>query len=149
VARASNPASAWGTKKWNILSKRVYKSNVSNGFYAWYCTHYVAMITPALFKYTSKTTQERKITGNASNRCSSARANGYSVWSKPAVWAVAVYGPGWGIWWAWHVAKVVNLNSKEGEMTVEEANYLAKWVADRRIESTSNKSIKCYIYPGK
>jgi surface antigen len=60
-----------------------------------------------------------------------------------------VYSAGWGVSYAGHVAKVVSINSEDAEMTVEEANYIAKWVADRRLESTKNKSIKCYIYPGK
>lgn len=132
-----------------ILSKRVYKSNVVNWFYAWQCTHYVAMITPALFPYTSKTTQSRKITGNASNRCDSAKKNGYSIWYKPSVGAVAVYKAGWGVSYAGHVAKVVSLNPENDEMIIEEANYITKWVADRRIESTKKNNIKCYIYPGR
>ena len=150
VARSSTPtSSSGGGTKSKIISKRVYKSNVSNGFYAGQCTHYVAMITPALFPYTSKTTQSRKITGNASNRCKSAKANGYSVWSKPSVWAVVVYKAGGGVSYAGHVAKVVSLNSEDAEMTLEEANYIAKWVADRRVESTKRSNIACYIYPGR
>jgi surface antigen len=37
------------------------------------------MITPALFPYTDKNKQTRKITGNAGNWCKSAKANGYSI----------------------------------------------------------------------
>jgi len=155
MARSSSASSSasngGGATKSNIISKRVYKGGVSNGFYAWYCTHYVAMITPALFPYTSKTTQERKITGNAVAWCKSAKANGYSVGSKPSVGAVIVYGPGWGIWGAGHVGKVVSVNAEDNEMTIEEANFLAKWVADRRIETIKGwgHKISCYIYPGK
>lgn len=150
ITRSSSAASSAGTStKGKIISKRVYKSNVVNGFYAGQCTHYVAMITPALFPYSDATHQTRKITGNASNRCDSAKKNGYSVWTKPSVGSVVVYKAGWGVSYAGHVAKVVSLNTEDHEMTVEEANYIAKWVANRRIESTANKSIKCYIYPGK
>jgi len=150
ITRISTSSSSQGEwTKSKILSKRIYKSNVINGFYAGQCTHYVAMITPALFPYKDAIHQTRKITGNAGQRCDSARKNGYSVWSKPSVGAVAVYSAGWGVSYAGHVAKVVSINSENAEMVVEEANYIAKWVADRRVESTKSKSIKCYIYPGR
>lgn len=131
----------------SILSTWVFKKNISNKFYAWHCTWYMAATTPQLFPYTSESTQDRPFWGNANQRYDNAKNAWFSVGSQPVVWSIVVYNKGWASFAsAWHVAKVISYNMSNWSMVVEEMNGSKKFVVDRRTERVDNPNIRWYIY---
>ncbi len=134
-------------KRSTILSTRVFNKSISNRFYAWHCTWYMAATTPQIFPYTSETTQARPFGGNANLRYDNARNAWFSVGKQPVAWSIVVYNR----WWsqfasAWHVAKVISYNSAAGSMIIEEMNGSKKFVVSRRTERVDNPNIRWYIY---
>jgi len=134
-------------KRSSILSTWVFNKNISNRFYAWHCTWYMAATTPQIFPYTSEHSQARPFGGNANQRYDNARNAWFSVGKQPVVWSIVVYNR----WWsrfasAWHVAKVISYNSSAGTMIIEEMNWSKKFVVDRRTERVNNSNIRWYIY---
>ena len=130
--------------KGTIISKRTYTKKISNGFYAWYCTWYAAIISPNIFPYTSETTQDRPFGGDAKNRCGNAKKAWFRVGSKPAVGALIVYTRMRSS--AGHVGKVINYYPDDGKMIIRDMNYLGKFIVTERREDTNNSKISCYIY---
>lgn len=130
-----------------ILSSRVYNKNINNKFYAWHCTWYVAATTPQIFPYIDATTQARPFGWNANQWYENAKAAWFSVWKTPVVWSIVVYYRwGWSFSSAWHVAKVVSIDSAASTMVVEEMNWSKKFVVQRRRDKLNNSNIKWYIY---
>ena len=127
-----------------IISKWTYTKKIKNGFYAWYCTWYAAIISPNIFPYIDETTQERPFGGDAKNWCANAKAAGLRVGSKPSVGALIVYSRLRSS--AGHVGKVINYYPDDDKMIIRDMNYLGKFVVTERWESTSNGAISCYIY---
>ncbi len=127
-----------------IISKWTYTKKIKNGFYAWYCTWYAAIISPNIFPYVDETTQDRPFGGDAKNRCANAKAAWLRVGSKPSAWALIVYSRLRSS--AGHVGKVINYYPDDGKMIIRDMNYLGKFVVTERRESTSNGAISCYIY---
>ena len=141
----SNTTSAgWSS---SVLSSWVFNKNINNKFYAWHCTWYMAATTPQIFPYINETTQERPFWGNANQWYDNAKAAWFSVWQKAVVWSIVVYYKWWGSFSsAWHVAKVISIDSSAGTMIVEEMNGSKKFVVQRRVERLNNSNIKWYIY---
>lgn len=133
------------TSKGTIISKTTYNKNIKNGFYAWQCTWYAAIMRPDIFKYTddTKTIQSRPFGGNANQWCAWAKKAGLRVWNTPSVGALIVYSRLRSS--AGHVGKVIGMPS-EWTIIVEDMNYKGKFVVTKRSESTDNKAISCYIY---
>ncbi len=127
-----------------IISKRTYTKKIKNGFYAWYCTRYAAIISPNIFPYVDETTQARPFDGNANQRCSNAKAAWYRVGHKPAVGSLVVYSRLRSS--AGHVGKVINYYPEDGKMIIRDMNYLGKFVVTERRETTDNSKISCYVY---
>lgn len=132
------------TKKGTIISKWTYTKSIKNGFYAWYCTWYAAIISPNIFPYISETTQDRPFGGDAREWCGNAKKAGYRVGNKPAVGALIVYTRMRSS--AGHVGKVINYYPDDGKMIIRDMNYVAKFVVTERREDTDNSKISCYIY---
>lgn len=131
-------------KKWTIISKWTYTKKIKNGFYAWYCTWYAAIISPNIFPYINETTQDRPFGGDARERCGNAKKAGFRVGNKPAVGALIVYNRLRSS--AGHVGKVINYYPDDGKMIIRDMNYLGKFVVTERREDTNNGKISCYIY---
>ncbi len=142
-----------GGKKSSIISQRWYKKNIKNGFYAWYCTWYVAIISPNIFPYTDENTQSRPFNGNATQRCANAKEAWLRVvWNSskntatPLAGDIVVYHRWWPGYSSYgHVAKVKEVHTKEWNIIVEEMNYVSKFVVSVRKDSMDNSNIKCYI----
>ncbi len=130
--------------KGTIISKWTYTKKIKNGFYAWYCTWYAAIISPNIFPYINETTQDRPFGGDAREWCGNAKAAGYKVGKKPAVGALIVYNKVRSS--AGHVGKVINYYPDDGKMIIRDMNYVAKFVVTERREDTDNSKISCYIY---
>ena len=128
-----------------IISKWTYTNKIKNGFYAWYCTWYAAIISPNIFPYINETTQDRPFGGDAKNRCANAKNAGFRVGQKPAVGALIVYKGG-VVSSAGHVGKVINYYPNDGKMIIRDMNYIAKFVVTERWENTDDSKISCYIY---
>lgn len=153
----TNNANAVGasssSKKSRIISKWVYKADIKNWFYAWYCTWYAAIISPEIFPYTSEKEQTRDFGWNATERCSNAQKAGFKVvWNSsknpvtPIVWSVIVYHRWWpGAVQYWHVGKVREVNKEDDTFILREMNYWQKFVVTDRIDDIDNPNIKCYI----
>ena len=130
--------------KGTIISKWTYTKKIKNGFYAWYCTWYAAIISPNIFPYIDETTQDRPFGGDARQWCSNAKSAGFRVGSKPAVGALIVYSKLRSS--AGHVGKVINYYPDDGKMIIRDMNYVGKFVVTERREDTDNSKISCYIY---
>jgi surface antigen len=145
----SNPnnntaAPAWSNSNGtnSVISRWTYNQRVQNGFYAWYCTWYAAIISPSIFGPVVDGVQNRPFGGNANQRYRNAQAAWFSVWKTPRVWAIAVYNRLRSS--AWHVAVVRHI--EWNRMIVEDMNYEGKFIVTRRRENISNVDIG-YIYP--
>ncbi len=141
---SDNEGDSMNTDKGTIISKWTYTKKIKNGFYAWYCTWYAAIISPNIFPYTSDTVQDRPFGGDARERCSNAKKAGFRVGSKPAVGALIVYSRLRSS--AGHVGKVINYYPEDGKMIIRDMNYLGKFIVTERRENTNNGKISCYIY---
>jgi len=131
----------------SVLSTWVFNKNISNRFYAWHCTWYIAATTPQIFPYVSDTKQERPFGGNGNQRYQNAKNAWFSVGKQPVVWSIVVYQRWGGSYTsAWHVAKVISVNSWEGSMVIEEMNWSKKFVVQRRTDRLDNPNIIWYIY---
>ncbi len=131
--------------KGTIISKRTYTKKISNGFYAWYCTWYAAIISPNIFPYINETTQDRPFGGDAKNWCANAKKAGFRVWQKPSVGALIVYARMKSSS-AGHVGKVINYYPDDWKMIIRDMNFLGKFIVTERREDTNNSKISCYIY---
>ncbi len=131
----------------SVLSTWIFNKNISNKFYAWHCTWYMAATTPQIFPYTSETTQARPFGWNANQRYDNAKAAWFSVWSTPVVGSIVVYNK-WGGSFAsaWHVAKVISYDASTKQLVVEEMNWSNKFVVQRRTDKADNPNIRWYIY---
>ncbi len=133
-------------KKVGIISQWVYKKDIKNSFYPWYCTWYAAIKAPNIFPYTDDNQQERIFGWNAREWCGNAKKAWFRVGSKPAAGALIVYRR-WGrLASAGHVGKVIKYESDEAKMIIEDMNRVAKFVVTQRREDTDNGNISCYIY---
>jgi surface antigen len=148
VVSSSSSSSVSSSYAWSsVLSTWVFNKNISNRFYAWHCTWYIAATTPQIFPYTSDTAQARPFGWNANQRYTNAKNAWFSVGKQPVVWSIVVYQR-WGGWYAsaWHVAKVISINSWQGSMVIEEMNWSKKFVVQRRTDRLDNPNIIWYIY---
>jgi len=126
-----------------IIEKYRRKPNVSNGFYRWHCTRFVAI---KKFPYTSDTTQKKLWNGNAKNWYANAKAAGYKVWQTPAIESIVVLQYGWkNYYYAGHVAIVKQIDRKSKRLLVEEMNAKGKFVVTKRWIPINGK-IVWYIY---
>jgi len=132
------------TYRWkNVVAKYWYRPNISNWFYRWHCTRYVAM---KKFPYITKNKQKKLWNGNAKYWYANAKKAWYPVWHTPKVWAIVVIRVGWRrYYYAWHVAIVKQIDWKNKRLLVEEMNALWKYVVTRRWIPINNKII-WYIY---
>jgi len=141
-------------KKSSVISQRVYKKDIKNGFYAWYCTWYAAIISPEIFPYVEENKQDRPFGGNANQWCDNAKKAWFKVvWNstknpvKPWVGSLVVYKQGWPSYRSyWHVAKVKEVDVSEWTFILTEMNYAGKFIVTQRKDSIDNDNIKCYIY---
>jgi len=134
-------------KNWSkILKKWTYNANITNGFYRWYCTWYVATQVPSIFPYTSETTQDRPFGWDAIKWYDNARKAGYTVSKTPRASSIIVYSKlrsaAGHVW----IVKQYPYNGDNTKMLVEDMNYSWKFVVTQRIESTSRAEIIGYIY---
>lgn len=137
----------WNYSSSSVISSWVYNKNINNKFYAWYCTWYIAATTPQIFPYIDSNTQARPFGWNANQWYDNAKAAWFSVWHSAVPGSIVVYYRWWA-WFvsAWHVAKVISVDSAAGTMVVEEMNGSRKFVVQRRVEKLNNSNIKWYIY---
>lgn len=136
----------WSSKQSGIIAQRVYKKDIKNSFYPWYCTWYAAIKSPNIFPYSSDNKQERIFGGNANQRCANAKSAGFRVGSTPSVWALIVYKRWWRLVSAGHVGKVIKYVSDDDKLVVEDMNRVGKFIVTQRREDTDNSNISCYIY---
>ncbi len=127
-----------------IISQWTYTKKIKNGFYAWYCTWYAAIMSPQIFPYIDDTTQDRPFGGDAAQWCANAKKAWFRVGNTPAVGALIVYKN--IISYAGHVGKVINYYPDDNKMIIRDMNYVAKFVVSERWENVDNKKITCYIY---
>jgi len=127
----------------NVVTKYWYKPNVSNGFYRWQCTRFVAM---KKFPYINKHKQKKLWNWNAKYWYKNAKAKWYKVWKTPKIWSIVVIKV-WGsrYYYAWHVAVVKQIDWKHKRLLVEEMNALWKYVVTFRW-IPMNWKIVWYIY---
>ena len=136
--------SSYYTYRWkNIIAKYWYRPNISNGFYRWHCTWYVAI---KKFPYLSKNKQKKLWNWNAKYWYQNAARAWYKVWKTPKIWAIVVIR----VWWrhyyyAWHVAIVRQIDWKHKRLLVEEMNALWKYIVTKRWIPINSK-IVWYIY---
>jgi surface antigen len=78
--------------------------------------------------------------GNAKNWLNSARGDGMSTGSTPAVGAIMVSSESW---WG-HVAYVESVNGDS--FTISEMNYAGWGVVDRRTVSVESGEVRGFIY---
>lgn len=127
----------------NVISKYRRKPNISNWFYKWQCTWFVAI---KKFPYMSANKQKKLRNGNANQWYTNAKQAGYAVWQTPKVWSIVVIKTWWArYYYAWHVAIVEQIDWDKRLLLVEEMN--AKWkyiVTKRRI--SMDKNVIGYIY---
>ena len=131
-------------KKWkNIVKKYRYRPNITNGFYRWHCTRYVAI---KKFPYITRTKQKKLWNGNAKYWYRNAARAGYKVWKTPKIWSIVVIKT-WGrrYYYAWHVAIVRKIDWKNKRILVEEMNAIGKYIVTRRW-IPMNRKIIWYIY---
>jgi len=127
----------------NIIYKSRYNPNVTNWFYRWQCTRYVAI---KKFPYITKHKQKKLWNGNAKYWYAHAKAKWYSVWKAPKIGSIVVIR----VWWkhyyyAWHVAIVKQIDRKHKRLLVEEMNAFWKFIVTKRWIYMNSK-IVWYIY---
>jgi surface antigen len=142
------PASSgwWTSTKSKILRKWTFKKSISNQFYAWHCTWYVATQVPEIFPYVSETRQVRPFWGNANARYKWAQNAGIPTWTTPRIWAIIVYAKGRRRSYAGHVGIVIGYDAAKGELIIRDMNRAGKFIVTERIESASNSNIMWYVY---
>mgnify|MGYP000438567532 CR=1 FL=1 len=135
--------------KGNIVAKRVFKKNISNSFYAWFCTWYAATKRPDIFKYTNeeKTRQERPFGWNAREWYQNAKKAGLAVGSTAKRWALITFRRGWaGYSSAGHVWYVLEVDTANNRLLIEDMNYLGKFIVTQRYIDINEDNIIWYIY---
>lgn len=135
--------------KGNIVAKRVFKKNISNSFYAGFCTWYAATKRPDIFKYTNeeKTRQERPFWWNAREWYQNAKKAGLAVWTTARRWALITFRRG-GAWYssAGHVWYVLEVDTANNRLLIEDMNYLGKFIVTQRYIDINEDNIIGYIY---
>ena len=146
TASAGSATTASTSKSSKILKKWTYNANITNGFYRGYCTWYVATQVPAIFPYTSDTTQSRPFGWDAVKWYNNAKAAWYTVSKTPRSNSIIVYSKlrsaAGHVW----IVKQYPYNGDNTKMLVEDMNYAWKFVVTQRVESTSRSEIIWYIY---
>lgn len=134
------------TNSSKVLKKWTYNANITNGFYRGYCTWYVATQVPAIFPYTSETTQDRPFGGDAVKWYNNAKSAWFTVSKTPRSNSIVVYtklrSAAGHVW----IVKQYPYNWDNTKMLVEDMNYAWKFVVTQRIESISRAEIVGYIY---
>jgi surface antigen len=126
-----------------VVSKYRYNPNVSNWFYRWHCTRFVAM---KKFPYESSTKQTKLWNWNANQWYANAKKAGYSVWQTPKIWSIVVIKYWWANYYsAWHVWIVKQIDRNKKKLLIEEMNALWKYVVTMRWINMDSK-ITWYIY---
>jgi hypothetical protein len=133
--------------KWNIISLRTMDDSVQNTFTPWYCTYWVARISPEFFPYLSWTQQQRTWWWNAIDRCQNASQTWYKIWNTPTQGALVVYWQWDKFWIYWHVGKIMHYDAKLKKMIVRDMAWVWKFTMSDRREDSDNSNIKCFIYP--
>jgi surface antigen len=137
----SIPQTNYSSKWKSIIAKWYYNPNISNGFYRWHCTRYVAI---KKFPYINSTKQSKLWWWNANKRYDNAKNAGYAVWQTPKVWSIVVIKYWWAnYYYAWHVAIILKI--EKNRLLIEEMNAVWKFIVTRRWISIDSK-IKWYIY---
>jgi len=134
---------------WLIEAKRRDSSAyVSNGFYAWFCTYWVAKNRPDIFPYVSETVQERPFGGNARQWINNASNAWFRTGQSPAIWSIAVFAVG-GPWYSsyGHVGIVKRIDWEKKIFLLSEMNGPGgKHVVTHRWISINDWNISWYIY---
>lgn len=130
-------------KNKNIVAKYWYSPNITNWFYKWHCTRYVAI---KKFPYITPNKQNKLWNGNAKYWYQNAKNAWYSVWQTPKVGSIVVIK----IWWrnyyyAWHVWIVKEIDWKNKKILIEEMNAVWKYIVTKRWISMDSNII-WYIY---
>ncbi len=141
VTQSRTTSSSYNGK--NIISRFWYSPNITNWFYRWHCTRYVAM---KKFPYITQNKQDKLWNGNAKYWYANAKNAWYNVWQTPKVESIVVIK----IWWrnyyyAWHVAIVKEIDWKNRKLLVEEMNAVWKYIVTKRWIDMNDK-IVWYIY---
>jgi len=140
----TNPSIATYYKKWNIVTKYRYRPNITNWFYRWHCTRYVAI---KKFPYITVNKQKKLWNWNARYWYKNAKVAGYSVWQIPKVWSIVVISVWWArYYYAWHVGIVKRVDRAKKMLLIEEMNYLWKYIVTQRWIPMNKKIIIWYIY---
>lgn len=125
----------------SIIAKWYYNPNISNGFYRWHCTWYVAM---KKFPYINSTKQSKLWWWNANKWYENAKNAWYSVWQTPRVWSIVVLKYWWtNYYYAGHVGIILKV--EKDRLLIEEMNAVWKFIVTRRWIKRDSK-IKWYIY---
>ncbi len=139
TSNTTNYSYNWKT----IVAKRYYAPNISNWFYRWHCTRYVAI---KKFPYITKNKQKKLWNWNAKNWYTNAARAGYKVWQTPKIGSIVVLKYGWRYYRSyWHVAIVLQIDWKRKRLLVEEMNAVWRFIVTRRWIPMDNKII-WYIY---
>jgi len=127
----------------SIIAKRYYAPNISNGFYRWHCTRYVAI---KKFPYISPTKQRKLWNWNAKDWYVNAAKAWYKVWQTPKIGAIVVLRY-WGRYYRnyWHVGIVLQIDWKNRRLLIEEMNAIWRFIVTRRWIPMDDKIIG-YIY---
>ena len=127
----------------NIIAKRYYAPDITNWFYRWHCTWYVAI---KKFPYITKNRQKKLWNWNAKDWYKNAAKAWYPVWKTPKVGSIVVIKYWWRYWRNyWHVAIVLQIDWKNKRLLVEEMNAVWRFIVTRRWIPMDNKII-WYIY---
>ncbi len=115
-------------RKPHIIAKWSYTAPVSNWFFKWQCTWYVAINADWAFPYINKNRQFKSWRWDAKQRFANARNAWFITSSRPSVWAIMVIG-----WWRyWHVTIVKQVDRKNHRILVQWMNYLRPYVVTKR-----------------
>ena len=143
ITSVSKTTSNLSYKGKNIIYKRWYNPNVTNWFYRWQCTRYVAI---KKFPYITKNKQKKLWNGNAKYWYAHAKAAWYHVWKTPKIGSIVVIRYGWRrYYYAWHVWIVKQIDWKHKRLLIEEMNAVWKFIVTKRWIHMNNKII-WYIY---
>ena len=143
ITSISKTTSKLSYKGKNIIYKRWYNPNVTNWFYRWQCTRYVAI---KKFPYITKNKQRKLWNGNAKYWYTHAKTAWYHVWKTPKIGSIVVIR----VWWrhyyyAWHVGIVKQIDWKHKRLLIEEMNAIGKFIVTKRWIYMNNNII-WYIY---
>ena len=129
----------------DIISQWTYNETIFNGFYAWTCTRYMAITTPAIFGPVKDGKQNRPFWWDARTWYANAKKAGFSVGQTPRVGSIVVYSALRSS--AGHVGKVTKYLPDEWKMIIRDMNYAGKFIVTDRREDSNNDKIIWYIYP--